>query len=514
MCNNIVGNNFVYLCALTACLSSILLGYDIGVMSGAIVYMERDLALTKWDEEIIIASLSFFSIIGALIGGQLAASYGRKKTIGISALLFFIGSIIMVITKWFSFIVFGRILLGIATGIGLLIAPLYTAELSPAQMRGKLVTLAEISINSGILFGYFIAWIFYFKHDDEAWRLMILFGCIPSILLFLALIIMPESPRWLIENNQINKAREILIKISDNLNSDSLSNYDSNINESTVELKIKNIQKTIKLEMQQGKSSWNEVLFPCIYKPPLVIQKSLLVGCGIAFFQQSTGIDAVVYYTPLTFRDLGLNDQKILLCTTFMGISKLFFIFIAMWLLDKIGRRTLLLTSSILMIIALIGLIISFLIGRPPGFTIFLQCFYVSAFSIGWGPICWVMISEIFPLQIRSRGMAVSTCINRLTAGFVALFFLSIKDLLTPIGTWSMFLIVSIFALIFVYKKVPETKNKTLEEITNSLIYGGERLNITDNEINMANIVNNIQLNEENNQDSNDSSNKLALVNA
>eukprot|EP00483_Globobulimina_turgida_P003656 UN03662 len=185
----------------------------------------------------------------------------------------------------------------------------------------------------------------------------------------------------------------------------------------------------------------------------------------MAFFQQSTGIDAVVYYTPLTFRDLGLNDEKILLCTTFLGMSKLFFIFIAMTLLDRVGRRKLLLLSSVLMIIALFGLILSFLIGRPAAFTIFLQCFYVSAFSIGWGPICWVMISEIFPLQIRSKGMAVSTSINRLTAGTVAMFFLSMKELLTPIGTWILFTIASIFALLFVYKYVPETKIKHWKEL-------------------------------------------------
>ncbi len=191
----------------------------------------------------------------------------------------------------------------------------------------------------------------------------------------------------------------------------------------------------------------------------------------------------MVYYTPLSFRDLGLNNEKILLCTTVMGVSKLFFIFIAMALLDRIGRRTLLLTSSALMILALFGLILSFLMGRPPGFTIFLQCFYVSAFSVGWGPICWVMISEIFPLQIRSRGMAVSTCINRITAGFVALFFLSIKDVLGPIGTWLMFTTVAVCALVFVYKCVPETKNKTLEEITNSLVYGVRHFNVPSSDV-------------------------------
>ena len=214
MCFSTSGNKFVYLCAATACLSSILLGYDIGVMSGAIVYMERDIALTTVEEEVIVSFLSFFSIPGALIGGQLAATYGRKKTIALSACLFFVGTIIMIITKIFWIILIGRILLGIATGLGLLIAPLYTAEIAPPAMRGKLVALSEISINTGILFGYFIAWLFYFMHDDEAWRVMISFGCIPSILLFLGMCIMPESPRWLIEQNQISEAKEVLHKIT------------------------------------------------------------------------------------------------------------------------------------------------------------------------------------------------------------------------------------------------------------------------------------------------------------
>ena len=312
MCKSVKGKCFVYLCTATACLSSILLGYDIGIMSGAIVYMERDLQLTKWDEEVIVASLSFFSIIGALMGGQLAASYGRKKTIAISAFLFFIGSIIMVMTKIFGIIVLGRILLGIATGLGLLIAPLYTAEISPPSMRGKLVALAEISINCGILFGYFIAWIFYFMHDDEAWRIMILFGCIPSILLFIGMLIMPESPRWLVEHNKLVKAREVLMRV----------HSDENMRESEIEGKIKEIQNIITLEMREGKASWGEVILPCIYKPSPILQKALIVGCGIAAFQQATGIDAVVYYTPLTFRDLGLDDQMILLCTISLVIFK------------------------------------------------------------------------------------------------------------------------------------------------------------------------------------------------
>merc|ERR1712157_441882 len=147
------------------------------------------------------------------------------------------------------------------------------------------------------------------------------------------------------------------------------------------------------------------------------------------------------------------------------------FVIIAMCLLDRIGRKPLLLMSSVLMLICLIGLALSFSFGRPAGLTVFLQCFYVSAFSLGWGPICWVMIAEIFPLQIRSKGMAVATCMNRLVAGIVSLFFLSIQEVLTPQGTWSVFAVFAVFAMIFAIKKVPETKNKSLEEITNALMH-------------------------------------------
>ena len=209
-----------------------------------------------------------------------------------------------------------------------------------------------------------------------------------------------------------------------------------------------------------------------MFKPSPIVQRALAVGCLIGFFQQSTGIDAVVYYTPLTFRSIGLDDRSVLLFTSLMGTSKLFFIFVAMALLDRVGRRPLLLVSSALMTLALCGLILSTLT-QSAGVAIFLQCAYVGAFSIGWGPwfvgsclwcvlelcivllSCWVMISEIFPLQIRSRGMAVATCVNRLTAGVVTLCFLSVSDLLTPAGSWSLFTVFSGLAFVFAYKYVP-----------------------------------------------------------
>ena len=178
-----------------------------------------------------------------------------------------------------------------------------------------------------------------------------------------------------VEHDKLVKARQVLMRIHAN----------QNVRESEIEGKIRAIQNIIALEKREVNASWPQVLLPCIYKPSLILQKALIVGIGISAFQQATGIDAVVYYTPLTFRELGLDDEMILLCTTFVGLSKVFFILIAMIFLDKYGRRPLLLISSVLMTVCLFGLTFSCLIGRPAGFTIFLQCFYVSAFSLGWG---------------------------------------------------------------------------------------------------------------------------------
>ncbi len=293
--------HFLYLCTSLACLSSVLLGYDIGIMSGAIVYMEHDLGLSQFRKEIIISSLNLFSIVGAVFGGHMSHIIGRKKTIAISAVIFFIGAVLCVVTKLFGMIVFGRILLGIASGIGLLIAPLYTAELSPHNMRGKLVTIAEISINVGILFGYFIAWLFNgLSNDDLAWRLMVAFGVMPAIVLFFGMLIMPESPRWLIENGFENKAYNVLSNVYGN---------DTAPQSQAIIAEIEEIKRMIALENSvenlpsQSSKGWAQVLCP----KSEYIKRALLIGIGISFFQQASGNEAAVYYTPHILAKQGSN---------------------------------------------------------------------------------------------------------------------------------------------------------------------------------------------------------------
>eukprot|EP01083_Nonionella_stella_P142400 440515_1 len=452
---------FLYLCTSCACLSSILLGYDIGIMSGAIVYMEHDLGLSQWRKEIIISSLNLFSILGCLLGGHISQVIGRRKTIVISAIVFFIGALLIAATKIYGVIVFGRILLGIASGIGLVIAPLYTAELSPPDIRGKLVTFAEIAINGGILFGYFIAWMFVGLHnDDAAWRIMISFGTVPAIILFVGVLIMPESPRWLIEQGMENKAYNVLRSVYGN---------DDNmiINE------INDIKSTIQLEMDKARhddgsskcGGWLDILWP----HNAYVKRALLIGVGIAFFQQASGNEAAVYYTPHIFARAGVQDNLILLYTTFVGIAKVSFIFVAMFLLDRVGRRPLLFVSAGCMTFSIFGLAVAFGVDSYVLIIIF-QCCFTGSFSIGWGPITWVIVSEIFPLHVRSKSMAVCSAVNRLISGLVALTFLSLQDALSPVGTWIMFGIISALSIVFIARFVPETKQKTLEQITKFLM--------------------------------------------
>eukprot|EP01084_Bolivina_argentea_P172330 298523_1 len=457
---------YVYRNVLLACLGSLLLGYDTGIMSAAILYMDNDLNLTTMQKETIIASLNFFSAFGGLIFGQIARVFGRRFTIACASIIFFIGALLMASTKIFYIIVFSRILLGIAVGAGLMVTPLYIAEISPAHIRGQLLTFDEIGIDLGILLGYIIGWLFFYTSysDSNKWRIMVGLGTIPATMLFIAMLFMPESPRWLIQNNKNMKAKQILNKIY---------NYQKNI----VNTKFKEIKETLELEQQLDKNiSWKVILCSCIYSKEKYISWSLFIGVTLCFFQQASGNEAAVYYTPTIFQQIGLNEQNVLLMTTLVGLSKLLFLLVPMLLLDKVGRKKLLLVSSVLMTVCLLGLGISFVPNiwsdnnRPIGLAIFLQCFFMASFSMAWGAVCWIVAAEIFPLKIRARGLALCVFVNRIVSATIAFTFLSTQEAITAYGTFFLYGSISLISIFFIMFFVPETKGKTLEEITKFLI--------------------------------------------
>ncbi|WCJ30690.1 Major facilitator superfamily protein [Euphorbia peplus] len=443
---------YVLACAFFASLNSVLLGYDVGVMSGAIIFIQEDLKITEVQQEVLVGSLSIVSLFGSLAGGRTSDIIGRKWTMGFAAVIFQIGAAVMALASTFEILMFGRFLAGIGIGFGVMVAPLYIAEISPAVARGSLTSFPEIFINFGILLGYVSNYAFSGLSVHTGWRVMLAVGILPSVFIAFALCIIPESPRWLVMKNRVEEARSVLLK--------------TNESEQEVEERLEEIQKAAGIgEKGEEKPVWLEML-----TPSRVLRRILVVGIGIQCFQQITGIDATVYYSPEIFQGAGIqNETKLLAATVAVGVSKTVFILVAIFLIDKLGRKPLLYLSTIGMTICLfcLGVTLSFVGTGDIGIalSIFFVCANVAFFSVGIGPVCWVLTAEIFPLRLRAQAAAIGAVGNRVCSGLVAMSFLSVARAVTMGGTFFIFSAISALSVVFVYKLVPETKGKSLEQI-------------------------------------------------
>lgn len=445
---------YVFACAVFASLNSVLLGYDVGVMSGAILFIQEDLKITEVQQEVLIGILSIVSLFGSLAGGRTSDAIGRKWTMGLAAIIFQIGALIMTLAPNFNILMLGRLLAGVGIGLGVMIAPVYIVEISPAIARGSLTSFPEIFINLGILLGYVSNYAFSGLPAHINWRIMLAVGILPSVFIGFALCFIPESPRWLVLQNRVEEARDILLKTNDDK-----TEVEERLSEILVAAGIGTMDKS------EEKAVWRELLSP---SPPLF--RMLTVGLGIQCFQQITGIDATVYYSPTIFKEAGIdNNTKLLAATVAVGISKTVFILVAIFLIDKVGRKPLLYVSTIGMTTCLfgVGVTLFFLKDSPFGIlmSIISVCGNVAFFSVGIGPICWVLTSEIFPLRLRAQASALGAVGNRVCSGLVAMSFLSVARGITVGGAFFIFSVISGFSVAFVYVFVPETKGKSLEQI-------------------------------------------------
>ncbi|CAL0300879.1 unnamed protein product [Lupinus luteus] len=452
--NNPETNKYVFVCAIFASLNSVLLGYDVGVMSGAIIFIREDLKITEVQQEVLVGILSIISLLGSLAGGKTTDSIGRKWTIGLAAVIFQTGGAIMALAPSFKVLIIGRLLCGVGIGFGVMIAPVYIAEISPAIARGSLTSFPEIFINFGILLGYISNYAFSKLPAHINWRIMLGVGLIPSIVIAVALFFIPESPRWLVLQNRIEEARLVLINITSS--------------EKEAEEKLQEIQiaaGSANADKYESKAVWLEILRP---SPP--IRRMLITGCGIQCFQQITGIDTTVYYSPQIFKNSGITgNSQAFAATIAVGFTKTLFILIAILFIDKLGRKPLLYASTIGMTVSLFSLSFSlaFLSHAKAGIVlaILAVCGNVASFSVGLGPICWVLSSEIFPLRLRAQASALGAVGNRVSSGVISMSFLSVSRTITTAGTFFVFGLISCFAVAFVHYCVPETKGKSLEDI-------------------------------------------------
>lgn len=442
-------NRFYIVVAMIAALSGILFGYDTGVISGAILFIKDDFHLSPQMNGLVVSTVLFGALLGAIISGRMTDRFGRKNLLIVDAVVFIVGTLGSSLAPTILGIIISRIVVGIAIGIASYIAPLYISEISPAKHRGALVSLNQLAITIGILLSYMVNAAFAEAH---AWRWMLAIGIIPAFCLLFGMIFLPYSPRWLMSRGREAEA----LKALNTIHGESA--------DSREQLEI------IKASLKQQKGDWR-MLFSKVIRP------TLFIAGGLALLQQVTGINTIIYYAPTIFQMAGFHSASSAISTTMIiGVAFVLFTIIALPFVDSLGRRFLLFVGLTAMSISLGLLSWSFRAQNPAGMlkwmTLISMLVFIAGFAISLGPIMWLMIAEIFPLKVRGLGASLATCINWASNWLVAITFLTLIEFLGPSGTFFIYFLISLFSIIFVYLWVPETKGCSLEDIEANLYAG------------------------------------------
>ncbi|WP_089864529.1 sugar porter family MFS transporter [Halogranum rubrum] len=450
-------NTFIYVAAALAALNGLLFGFDTGVISGAFLYIQDAFVMSSFVESVVVSGALVGAVVGAAVGGRLADRIGRRRLILVGAAVFFVGSFTMAVAPTVEILIVGRIVDGIAIGFASMVGPLYISEISPPEIRGSLVSLNQLAVTVGILVSYFVNFAFAdgpilaLAQDvvgAAGWRWMLGAGMVPALILGVAMLWMPESPRWLVEKGRESKARDVLARTR---SEDQISEEISDIEETA--------RKQADTDLSDLTQSW--------------LRPALVVGIGLAAFQQVTGINTVIYYAPTILESTGFGNSASILATVGIGVVNVVMTVVAVLLMDRAGRRPLLLTGLTGMTLTLVGLGAAFLLPGLSGVVgwVALVCLmlYVAFFAIGLGPVFWLLISEIYPLKVRGTAMGVVTVVNWAANLLVALTFLQLVDVAGKPGTFWLYAGLSIAALAFTYSLVPETKGRSLEDIESAL---------------------------------------------
>ncbi|HTQ34535.1 MAG TPA: sugar porter family MFS transporter [Stellaceae bacterium] len=433
-----------YFVAGVAALGGLLFGYDTGVISGALLFIRQALALSPTMQGIVVAIVLAGAAIGAAVAGFLSDRFGRRRVILAAALLFVVGALLSALAPGLTALLGGRFLVGLAIGTASMLTPLYLAEIAPARDRGAVVSLNQLCITIGILVSYLVG--FALATVAGGWRWMLGIGALPGVILAIGMLILPESPRWLAGHNRMDDADAVLKRLRGG---------------SDVAEELNALRTDIALEGRQL-AGWSQLFAARMHRP-------LVIGVGLAMFQQITGINTVIYFAPTIFQTAGLSSAAIsILATAGVGAVNVIMTIVSIWLIDRLGRRQLLYWSLAGMAVTLLILAGAFYAGVSGGLAwiaVASVAAYVGFFAIGLGPVFWLLIAEIFPLALRGRAMSLATVANW---GFNLIVSVTFLDLVAAVGSANAFLlyaVLSVAALVFVVAMVPETKGHSLEEI-------------------------------------------------
>jgi sugar porter (SP) family MFS transporter len=457
----------VIVIATIAATGGLLFGFDTGVISGAIPFFQKAFGIAdNWVEIITTAGL-VGAVIGAMFSGRIADIIGRKKVILASAVIFAIGAVWSGASQNAMMLVFARFFLGIAIGVSSFAVPLYIAEISPTKTRGTLVSMFQLLITIGIMVSYLSDSMFAVPDGDPAystcWRPMFYVGVIPALIMFIGMIFLPETPRWLISKGHEDKCRQVLEKVEE-------------------PHLVEEVISKMKDEMEADET--NKVSWTLIFKKWLRVP--LIIAIGIMFVQQFTGINTIIYYSPKIFLMSGFADaQAAVWASVSVGVVNVAFTILSLFMIDRLGRRKLYFIGLSGMVVALVAMGTCFALQATLGdsikwVTISLIWVYIAFFAISLGPLGWLIISEVFPLKVRGIGSSIGALSNWLFNGVVAFTFFKIVSGLTmpgseimlkgenlgnPAGAFFLYALVGILGIVWGYFFIPETKNITLEKI-------------------------------------------------
>ena len=421
-----------------AALGGLLFGFDTGVISGAIHFIKIEFNLNAYQEGFAVSNLMIACVIGALLAGPIADWTGRKKVLILCAVLFTVSAILSALPRSFTELVIARFIGGMGVGMASVVSPMYIAEISPAKIRGRLVALNQLAIVVGILLSYFSNWVLVDTGINN-WRYMLVAEILPAITFLVGLFFIPESPRWLTKEGLEKEALDVLNVVA------GAANADHELQE-------------VKKSLAEKRTSLKELLHPSL-------RRVLIVGILFSLFAHITGIDTIIYYGPIIFLESGFKTDSALLASVMIGITNLIFTFVGMAMVDKAGRKFLLLVGLAGMGISmtLVGLCMqSDMISAK--WTLLWIMTYIASFAMSIGVVIWVYLSEIYPTRVRGQALSVATMVLWLGNVILTQLFPVMMERFGG-GTFYIFSFICLLAFIFTWTMVKETKGVSLEEI-------------------------------------------------
>jgi MFS transporter, SP family, arabinose:H+ symporter len=432
---------YVVFLAAVAAISGFLFGFDTAVINGVLLFLQRQFQLSTFQTEIAASALLLGCLLGAAGASLVGDRFGRRKSLLLAAILFAVSTVGAALANSLTVFSIARLAAGLAIGLSSVLTPVYIAEVAPSRNRGRLVSLNQLAIVVGILVAYVVSWGLA-GLGETSWRWMLGVAAIPAIAFFFGLLFIPESPRWLISSGQRQRGLQVLERIYGAAQADAQT-------------------AAIEAAASSEEGSWREVFSSAMRRP-------LSIALLLAVFCQITGINTVLYYGSILISEhlRGQTTGTALMANVVIGCTNLICTLIALYCLDRWGRRTMLLTGSTGMALSLFLFVLAYHVaGIPPLLILACVLSYTGFFAFAMGPIPWVVISEIFPTKIRGRAASIATSALWTSTLVVTLTFLSLIRWLGVSGTFGIYAILSVATFVFIWKMVPETKGKTLEQI-------------------------------------------------